>query len=201
MARNVRLLIFQPIEAPFSSTLPPATVKLCQNLRRTRRPSTTVNSQSRLRTSLPGVVEALSSPLSIANAAVTADVQQTMTPNFAKLASVKMEVNEMNPNEMVEVNEMNSNEMADEILDIAPELFRCHRVLPSSQTVPPSLYSPSPAMNLRGRLFPGVVMAEGAGRRWPIGARRALSCACTCGRTSSMMGATGTASTRTWGAS
>ena len=79
MARNVRLLIFQPIEAPFSSTLPPATVKLCQNLRRTRRPSTTVNSQSRLRTSLPGVVEALSSPLSIANAAVTADVQQTMT--------------------------------------------------------------------------------------------------------------------------
>jgi hypothetical protein len=36
-----------------------------------------------------------------------------MTPNFAKLASVKMEVNEMNPNEMVEVNEMNPNEMAD----------------------------------------------------------------------------------------
>jgi hypothetical protein len=76
---------------------------------------------------------------------------------------------------------MNPKEMARVIPHIACELFRCYSVRLSSQTVPPSLYSPSPAMNLRGRLFPGIVRAEGAGRR--------------------RMGATGTASTRTWGGS
>src|SRR5919106_1172427 len=65
MARNVRLLIFQPIEAPFSSTLPPETVKACQNLRRTNLPPVTGSSPSRLSTSLPAGVGALSRPLSI----------------------------------------------------------------------------------------------------------------------------------------
>jgi hypothetical protein len=37
---------------PFSSSLPPTTVKLCQNLRRACGPSTTVNSQSSMRASL-----------------------------------------------------------------------------------------------------------------------------------------------------
>ena len=65
MARNVLLEIFQPIDTPFSSSLPPATVNICQNFRRAWGPSTTVNSQSSNRTSLPGALDALSSPRSI----------------------------------------------------------------------------------------------------------------------------------------
>ena len=52
MARNVDFEIFQPIDWPFSSTLPPATVKLCQNLRRACGPSRMVNSQSSIFASL-----------------------------------------------------------------------------------------------------------------------------------------------------
>ena len=37
MARKVLLEIFQAIETPFSSTLPPCTVNICQNLRRAMR--------------------------------------------------------------------------------------------------------------------------------------------------------------------
>ena len=43
MARKVALLMFQPLETPFSSSLPPATVKFCQSLRRAKGPSTTVS--------------------------------------------------------------------------------------------------------------------------------------------------------------
>ena len=34
MARNEDLAMFQPMDSPFSSRFPPATVKFCQNLRR-----------------------------------------------------------------------------------------------------------------------------------------------------------------------
>ncbi len=65
MARKMRFEMFQPMETPFSSTLPPETVKSCQNFRRACGPSTTVNSQSSESTSLPGALEAFNSPLSI----------------------------------------------------------------------------------------------------------------------------------------
>ena len=52
IARNALLAMFQPFDWPFSSTLPPATVKVCQNFRRANGPSTTVNSQSRSLASL-----------------------------------------------------------------------------------------------------------------------------------------------------
>jgi hypothetical protein len=61
---------------------------------------------------------------------------------------------------------MNRNEMVRVILDIARELFRCYCSRLSSRTVSPSLHSPSPA-DANGATFPGIVRAEGAGRRWP----------------------------------
>ena len=65
MARKVLLEIFQAIETPFSSTFPPWTVNICQNLRLACGPSATVNSQSSMRTSLDGSFGALSSAWSI----------------------------------------------------------------------------------------------------------------------------------------
>ena len=44
IARSVLLVIFAPIETPFSSSLPPETVRVCQNFRRMCGPSATVNS-------------------------------------------------------------------------------------------------------------------------------------------------------------
>ena len=64
MARKIPLEIFQPIETPCSSSFPPETVKVCQNLRRMCGPTVTVNSQSSILTSLPGVLVPLSRPRS-----------------------------------------------------------------------------------------------------------------------------------------
>ncbi|CEG09689.1 hypothetical protein BN961_03119 [Afipia felis] len=63
--RMVRLVISQPSETPFSSTLPPDTVSACQNLRRMCGPSITVNSQSSIATSEPGCIDAFRMPVSI----------------------------------------------------------------------------------------------------------------------------------------
>ena len=86
MPRNMRLEMFQPTDAPFSSTLPPDTVKRCQNLRRAWGPSTTVNSQSSDSTSLSAEPEGFNSPLLVSNGPSTPPGRMVMV-TLAKVPS------------------------------------------------------------------------------------------------------------------
>lgn len=86
MARNTRLLMFQPMDWPLSSGLPPMTVKLCRNLRRACVPSAIVNSQSSIRTSLPGVLEGFSKLWSMDDAP-SAPPGRTCITTLAKVPS------------------------------------------------------------------------------------------------------------------
>jgi hypothetical protein len=81
--------------------LPPVTVKVCQNLRFAKGPSTMVNSQSSERTSLPGEFEDFSRPLSIS--VKTVDAAGTQRHRHLGEAAVRDELARVDRLDVVQV--------------------------------------------------------------------------------------------------